>query len=166
MHSTLVPSATPGKYYRGTQIKRTLYPDRHIDEEVGEMNGIYMTKNPKYAKTYGDVEEFYLHSNNPLNTEGGWTGIIDDVTRTKIENSGYDAIVNNRFDTRFLNKLLRNSRDETITFNGKNIKLADAVTFDDNGVRIPLGKRDNFNISDIRYSLLPFILGSAYIGES
>lgn len=41
----------------------------------------------------------------------------------------------------------------------KNVKLADAVTYDDNGVRIPLGERDNFNIDDIRYSWLPWILG-------
>ena len=39
------------------------------------------------------------------------------------------------------------------------IKRADAVTYDDNGVRIPLGKRDNFNINDIRYGLLPFGMG-------
>lgn len=159
LHSSLTDSATPGKYYRGTQTKRNSYPDRHIDEEVGEMNGIYLTKKPKYAKTYGDVEEFYLRSNNPLKTEGSWTGVIDDATRAEIENAGYDAVVNNRFDTGFLNKLLRNSRDETITFNGKNLKLADAVTYDDKGVRIPLGKRDNFNINDIRYGLLPFGIG-------
>jgi len=43
------------------------------------------------------------------------------------------------------------------------IKLADAVTYDDNGVRIPLGERDNFGINDIRYGLLPFagITGTA-----
>ena len=159
LHSSLTDSATPGKYYRGTQTKRNSYPDRHIDEEVGEMNGIYLTKKPKYAKTYGDVEEFYLRSNNPLETEGSWTGVIDDATRAEIENAGYDAVVNNRFDTGFLNKLLRNSRDETITFNGKNLKLADAVTYDDNGIRIPLGDRDNFSNPDIRWGLLPWILG-------
>jgi hypothetical protein len=159
LHSSLTDSATPGKYYRGTQTKRNSYPDRHIDEEVGEMNGIYLTKKPKYAKTYGDVEEFYLRSNNPLKTEGSWTGVIDDATRAEIENAGYDAVVNNRFDTGFLNKLLRNSRDETITFNGKNLKLADAVTYDDKGVRIPLGKRDNFKLNDKRYGLVPFGVG-------
>ena len=166
LHFTLTPTATQGKYYRGTKTKRSSYIDRHVDDEVGEMNGIYMTKKPKYAKTYGDVEEFYLHSNNPLKTEGNWTGVIDDATRAEIENAGYDAIVNNKFDTGFLNRLLRNSRDETITFNGKNIKSADAVTYDNNGVRIPLGERDNFNINDIRYGLLPFIgigtLGTMY----
>ena len=47
-----------------------------------------------------------------------------------------------------------------------NIKSANAITYDDNSVRIPLGERDNFNINDIRYGLLPFIglgtLGTMY----
>lgn len=38
----------------------------------------------------------------------------------------------------------------------ENLKLADAITYDNNGVRIPLGERDNFNIKDIRYDI-PFI---------
>jgi hypothetical protein len=43
--------------------------------------------------------------------------------------------------------------------NPKNIKLADAVTFDDNGVRIPLGLRDNFGLNEIRWGLVPFGVG-------
>ena len=44
-----------------------------------------------------------------------------------------------------------------------NLKLADAVTYDDSGVRIPLGLRDNFKLNDIRYGLIPlgFGLGAA-----
>jgi len=37
------------------------------------------------------------------------------------------------------------------------VKLADAVTYDDNGIRIPLGLRDNFSNPDIRYGLIPLI---------
>ena len=43
------------------------------------------------------------------------------------------------------------------------IKLADAVTYDDAGNIIPLSKRDNFNINDIRYGLLPWILGTGTV---
>lgn len=44
-----------------------------------------------------------------------------------------------------------------------NAKLSDAVTYDDKGVRMPLGKRDNFKLSDIRYGLIPLGIGlSAY----
>jgi hypothetical protein len=39
------------------------------------------------------------------------------------------------------------------------LKSADAVTYDDKGIRIPLGLRDNFNINDIRYGLVPFGVG-------
>jgi hypothetical protein len=44
----------------------------------------------------------------------------------------------------------------------EDLKLADAITYDDAGNIIPLSKRDNFNINDIRYGLLPFLgLGTA-----
>ena len=33
------------------------------------------------------------------------------------------------------------------------LKSADAVIYDTNGIRIPLGERDNFNINDIRYDI-------------
>ena len=46
------------------------------------------------------------------------------------------------------------------------LKSADAVTYDNNGVRIPLGKRDDFNINDIRYGLLPFGIGLTGLGVS
>lgn len=39
------------------------------------------------------------------------------------------------------------------------LKSANAVTYDNNGVRIPLGKRDNFKLNDIRYGLIPFGIG-------
>lgn len=53
---------------------------------------------------------------------------------------------------------------ENAVFDGKQLKSADAVTFDDNGVRIPLGLRDNFNINDIRYGIIPLISGSTGYG--
>ena len=55
---------------------------------------------------------------------------------------------------------------EVVVPDGRKVKSADAVTFDDNGVRIPLGKRDNFNINDIRYGLLPFGIGLTGLGVS
>lgn len=48
---------------------------------------------------------------------------------------------------------------EVVVPKGEQIKSTDAVTYDDNGVRIPLGERDNFNLNDIRYSWLLPILG-------
>lgn len=44
------------------------------------------------------------------------------------------------------------------------VKLADAITYDDNGKIIPLSKRDNFNIADIRYGIIPLISGGTGYG--
>ena len=163
LHATLQPTKTPGIYFRGAKTLQNSYADKYIDPDVGEMNGIYLTKNPKYANTYGNVQKFYLHSNNPLNTEGSWTGVIDNNTRASIEKAGYDAVVNNRFDTGFFNKLFNKSRDETITFNGSNIKLADPVTYDDDGNVIPLSKRDDSTKNDIRWGLFPWLIGTSLL---
>ena len=49
----------------------------------------------------------------------------------------------------------------------KKLKLFDAVTYDNNGNIIPLSKRDNFNIDDIRYGIVPFLgIGGAAYGLS
>ena len=49
--------------------------------------------------------------------------------------------------------------NEVVIPRGEQMKLADAVTYDDAGTIIPLSKRDNFNINDIRYGLFPFGFG-------
>ena len=41
--------------------------------------------------------------------------------------------------------------DDYIGFTGR-VKLKDAVTYDDNGQRIALGDRNNFNVDDSRYA--------------
>ena len=49
--------------------------------------------------------------------------------------------------------------DQHIVFKPNQIKSANAVTYDDKGIRIPLGKRDNFKLNDIRYGFVPFGVG-------
>lgn len=66
-----------------------------------------------------------------------------------------NAVDNGKKITAIKNKLY----DQHIVFKPNQIKSADAVTFDDNGTRIPLGKRDNFNINDIRWVLVPTAAG-------
>lgn len=41
----------------------------------------------------------------------------------------------------------------------RKLKLADPITYDDSGNVIPLSKRDNFNIKDIRYGIVPLMFG-------
>ena len=54
---------------------------------------------------------------------------------------------------------------ENIALKSNQIKLADAVTYDDNGIRIPLGLRDNFKSKDIRYGLIPLTIGGTALSS-
>lgn len=51
---------------------------------------------------------------------------------------------------------------ENVVYKPNQIKSADAVTYDNNGVRIPLGERDNFGVNDIRYLKGKDIQGNEY----
>ena len=53
---------------------------------------------------------------------------------------------------------------ENVVYKPNQIKSAYAVTYDDKGVRVPLGERDNFNINDTRFALTPFIAGGIGYG--
>ena len=69
-----------------------------------------------------------------------------DIDRLFQELNNSDAAVYGTPNQRF---------NEVVIPDGKQIKLADAVTYDDAGNVIPLSQRDNFNINDIRYGLIP-----------
>ena len=58
-----------------------------------------------------------------------------------------------------------NRPTEVVVGDNKQIKLADAVTYNGYGVRIPLGKRDNFRNMDIRYGLIPLSIGGAALSK-
>lgn len=69
----------------------------------------------------------------------------------------YKPLVDHNWTTHTDFPFVDNRPIEVVVGDNRQIKLADAVTYDDKGVRIPLGERDNFNIKDIRYGLLPFV---------
>lgn len=50
-------------------------------------------------------------------------------------------------------------------FNPNDLKYSSAVTYDDLGNIIPLSKRDNFSISDLRYSLIPLGIGATLLNS-
>lgn len=72
-----------------------------------------------------------------------------------------NAVDNGKKITAIKNRLY----DQHIVFKPNQIKLADAVTYDDNGVRIPLGLRDNFKSKDIRYGLIPLTIGGTALSN-
>lgn len=51
------------------------------------------------------------------------------------------------------------ANDVYMVNNPSKLKLADPITYDDAGNIIPLSKRDNFNIKDIRYGVIPLAFG-------
>lgn len=91
----------------------------------------------------------------------------DDYALKVFNDNSYDgAIIKNIYE----GHMNPNYMDDAVTTTDYIItkphqaKLMDAVTYDDNGIRIPLGERHNFNINDIRYGLLPFGIGLTGLG--
>lgn len=71
--------------------------------------------------------------------------------RQKLIDEGYDGIIikNTRYDASVFGDI----NTQYVVFNPEQIKLADPVTYDDNGNVIPLSKRFDMQNPDIRYSL-------------
>ena len=120
-------------------------------------NGVFATgagKNPRTIKLY-------------VNMRNAHKPTIDEGIEPAYINKGEDGILG--IVDKGMTNYFNTSRDAGKGFmmsggvdNPNALKSADAVTYDNNGVRIPLGKRDDFNINDIRYGLLPFLgLGTA-----
>ena len=115
--------------YHGGNTEFETFRNRHVDKEVGVMNGIYLTHNINYAKEYGPkIKSLLINAINPLNTEGSWTGIINDETKQKVLAKGYDVIINHAFDNSKIRKLLAKlnisrMRQEIIVFEPEKIHI-------------------------------------------
>lgn len=117
-------------------------------KEFGKGN--YFSKKDLSGTRYGSrVLGVYLNIQNPYIPDGnfkdsvkntlGIEGSYDDIQRKMIE-MGYDGVI---------------SQNEVImvTFSSEQIKLADTVTYDNDGNVIPVSKRFTQNNADIRYAL-------------
>lgn len=176
--SVLDEYGMPLRTYHGspnTDIKEF----RHVPPRTGGRGtgteGFYVTSSKSYADRYrakhlmrpsdldnGRIYDLYVNAKKvatfpddfPNNTRISFINNMNAPERAFLENNGYDGIK--------LGKFLNNStgeRPEMAVLNPNQLKLADAVTYDDNGIRIPLGLRDNFKIGDIRYAIAPFLAG-------
>ena len=95
--------------------------------------------------------ENYLYSKNPIET------VMEDMSlegKYLTNNDGSIVRLGNGITLDDV-KYDPNEIMELMVPNSNQIKSAKAVTYDDAGNIIPLSKRDNFNISDIRYALAP-----------
>jgi hypothetical protein len=104
------------------------YQSRTIDKASAEdkiAHAIEYMKNVKYS---------YLALQNPV------VNIMESDFSGELQRRGYDGVIQSE------------DGDEAVVFDSAQIKLADPVTYDDNGNVIPLSERFNPDNPDIRYS--------------
>lgn len=180
---------TPAHVYHGTFNKGwNSYDKRKFGTSTdngmyGE--GLYATSDRSYADVYargnnadgkyiGEIKDLYINGEHPfyvfnkkdlspkeiVNREdaayqfGRTLKRQDDIPTPIWEEMNNSDIVIETKGTK------RPNFAEIVVPRGEQMKLADAVTYNNNGVRIPLGERDNFSINDIRYGLLAPIAGA------
>ena len=161
------------KLYHGTDSEWNSYDPTHFSSGSGDLGawgkGLYLSGYKNVAERYGkNIKSLYAYARNPLevkptlgtwydtptenaayffNREKGATKEIKNILKGKDAINKYREITGDHWIT------THEPYEEVVIPQGKNIKSADAVTYDDKGVRIPLGERDNFKLNDIRYNI-------------
>lgn len=128
----------------GLEYEDTLTSDTEV---IDKLNECYDEAISEFKNTLRRVTA-YLKFDNPLIMKKG------DATSSKgYDLSKYDGII----DEQVYEKIGHGGMDENtvhyVVFNPRNIKSADAVTYDDNGNVIPLSERFKSDNPDIRFSL-------------
>lgn len=112
-----------------------------------------------------DIEDFFSDAQS-VKTEGDYNNMVKRASNIKtrftnlLKDSGYDGL---RIEEDWAGTGLKynpRNTDATIALRPGQVKSSKAVTYDDNDVRIPLGERDNRDINDIRYGIIPLLLGA------
>lgn len=125
-----------GQYWnniRLSELPKDVYENIRVDLRAGPLSNSYSTRSLEKA----------------IKKTGGYDGFIVDNVR----DYGPNKAVSNELYT---------PNSVYAVNNPNNLKLYNAVTYDDAGNIIPLSKRDNFNIKDMRYGIIPFLtIGTA-----
>lgn len=154
----------------------------------GSNSAIYTTDNLAMSKsysskpTYNRVKKLYSNASKNYDIEGyyqPWNEIpyngniwstrtlekavrnhpqygIDRLVIHNIKDWGGKAMPKGTF---LMDGNIKSSGTVIENFNPNDLKYSSAVTYDDLGNIIPLSKRDNFSIKDLRYSLIPLGTG-------
>lgn len=154
----------------------------------GSNSAIYTTDNLAMSKsysskpTYDRVKKLYSNASKSYDIEGyyqPWNEIpyngniwstrtlekavrnhpqygIDRLIIHNIKDWGGKAMPKGTF---LMDGNIKSSGTVIENFNPNDLKYSSAVTYDDLGNIIPLSKRDNFSIKDLRYSLIPLGTG-------
>lgn len=160
----------------------------------GSNSAIYTTDNLAMSKsysskpTYDRVKKLYSNASKSYDIEGyyqPWNEIpyngniwstrtlekavrnhpqydIDRLVIHNIKDWGGKAIPKGTF---LMDGNIKSSGTVIENFNPNDLKYSSAVTYDDLSNIIPLSKRDNFSISDLRYSLIPLGIGATLLNS-
>lgn len=124
---------------------------------VRKTYGFYTTPDITYGRGYipkwsnTPLEKLYINGEKPykfasyLGDEGG--AFIHKSKYTDLRKAGHDVGLTTT----------PKGQLEVVALDPNKVKSTNAITYDDAGNIIPLSKRDNFTIPDIRYGILPFI---------
>lgn len=160
----------------------------------GSNSAIYTTDNLAMSKsysskpTYDRIKKLYSNASKSYDIEGyyqPWNKIpyngnmwstrtlekavrshpqygIDRLVIHNIKDWGGKAMPKGTF---LMDGNIKSSGTVIENFNPNNLKYSSAVTYDDLGNIIPLSERDNFSISDLRYSIIPLGTGAALLNS-
>ena len=160
----------------------------------GSNSAIYTTDNLAMSKsysskpTYNRIKKLYSNASKSYDIEGyyqPWNEIpyngniwstrtlekavrnhpqygIDRLVIHNIKDWGGKAMPKGTF---LMDGNIKSSGTVIENFNPNDLKYSSAVTYDDLGNIIPLSKRDNFSIGDLRYSLIPLGTGVTLINS-
>ena len=133
------------KTYHYTNSNFTAF-DRSTARTGNEMDGFFFAPDAESTREYGERQIVaYLNITN-LAVDPVLDRKFDDsgtLLREKLAAQGYDGVARTENGKIY----------EYMVFDPEQIKLADAVTYDDAGNVIPLSERFNMGKKDIRYSL-------------
>lgn len=160
----------------------------------GSNSAIYTTDNLAMSKsyssnpTYDRVKKLYSNASKSYDIEGYYqpwneipyngniwsTGTLEKAVRNHPQ-YGIDRLVIHNIkdwggkampkETFLMDGNIKSSGTVIENFNPNDLKYSSAVTYNDLGNIIPLSKRDNFNIGDLRYSLIPLGTGVTLINS-
>lgn len=156
---------------RNTWLNQKIEPSRQKQLYINLKNPVSVDNNgdPWNHINLSDLQQYYPNVYKiirPADFFGNNYTTRSLETAQKI--SGYDgAIVKNVLDYGGSRKSAvldwTKPNDVYMVNSASKLKLADPITYDDYGQIIPLSKRDNFNIADFRYGIIPTaLIGTGY----
>lgn len=140
-----------------------------IDGEGTWWNNIPLEKAPQDLRIYPIVDR--RTNNGPVMSTRSIDRVLGGYPET-MPRTKYDSAIFKNIDDYGGSKYISNEFNKPGTVfdvqNSSALKYSDAITYDDFGKIIPLSKRDNFNINDLRYVLpiTPIVAGTISTNKS